>query len=442
MNQGIEYLKRLNMVGILNDHYHTQFTRNGNEYVCRSPFTEESKPSFFVKQGDDGHWLFKDFSSGFGGSIIDFVLLKEKLNSGSEAVKHLQGLLNQNAAGKIAERRAPKTTTAAKAYDIHYIYDQLKNNDVAVSRDYLLNRGIMSSLVDQLINEHILLCNRHKDISYCTFAVYDQDNQLRCFDNHMINGTGKFVLGKKHIFSRDWPQLQTSRTVYICESIIDYLSIKTLEGVSSIGIALLGNQLNGYDLSFLNKTSTLVSCFDNDGGGFSGYLDLQERYPEKEITIYELSATQKDVNDRLLSEQRSQRVESLTAHDKLAIYQAFIGSDNRRQLAKDWGIDRSYLYKIVKECEENILSNFQEKRPGRKPSHNVENKSAARKQIAQLEAEKKQLAKEKEFYHAKSEFLNLRLKWSEREVSELKGDNDDSGDAKKAQLKKKKKKKR
>jgi len=438
MKQAIEYLKRLNLAELLSRHYHMQFGHNGNVYASLSPFGEESEPSFFIKQESDGHWLFKDFSSGYGGSIIDFVLLKENLKGVSDAIKHLQRLLNPNAGSNMPGVPAREITTAGKAYDVNYIYDQIKDNNIDACGDYLLKRGILPSLVDQLIDEQIVLCNQHNNVSYCTFAVYDKAKDLRCLDNHQIDGTRKFVLGHKHLFSMDWPQLPTSSRIYICESIIDYLSIKTLDGVSSTGIALLGNQLNGYDLRFLNNAHTLVSCFDNDGGGFSGYLDLTEKYPEKQIEIYELQANQKDINDRLVSEKQSAAAQNLTAPDKLAIYQAFVRGDNRSQLASEWGIDRSYLYKIVKECEQIILSNFNDKLPGRKSANDVANKSAATSLIEQLKTENRQLARDKEYYYAKSEFSNLRLKWSEREVSELKGEKDE----KKAHIKKKRNKKR
>jgi hypothetical protein len=426
MKQAIEYLKRVNLAELLSRHYHMQFSHNGNGYASLSPFCEESQPSFFIKQQGDGHWLFKDFSSGYGGSIIDFILLKENLNSVSDAIKHLQRLLNQNKGSNMPEVAALEITMAGKAYDVNYIYDQIKDNNIAASRNYLLKRGILPSLVDQLIDEQILLCNQHNNVSYCTFAVYDQDKDLRCLDNHEIDGAKKFVLGHKHLFSLDWPQLQQGNRIYICESIIDYLSIKTLDGVSSTGIALLGNQLNGYDLRCLNHAQTLVSCFDNDGGGFSGYLDLQEKYPTKQIAIYELQPNQKDINDRLVSEKQSQAAQRLTAPDKLAIYQAFVRSDNRSQLAAEWGIDRSYLYKIVKECEQVILSNFTDKRVGRKSANDVANKSAATSLIEQLKTENRQLARDKEYYYAKSEFSQLRLKWSEREVAQLKGEKETS----------------
>jgi DNA primase len=441
MNNEWEYLKRLNLVEILAAHYQLKFDGNGGEYVCLSPFRDESNPSFFVKQSSDGHWLFKDFSSGHGGSIIDFILLKENYSNVSQAVAHLRALLTQQQPKGIVKQSATETVEPKKDYNVNDIYNKIKNNDLDICCKYLSGRGISQQIINQLIDERLLLHNRYQQVSYCSFAVYDADNVLRCIDNHMINGSTKFVLGKKHIFSLDWSDLTGSDKVHICESIIDYLSIKTLEGVSATGIALLGNQLNRYDLSCLNNTQTLVSCFDNDGGGCGGYLDLTERFADKQIVIYKLAPGQKDINDRLLSENKAQRANNLTAADKLAIYKAFIQSDNRSQLAADWGIDRSYLYKIVKECEQLLLNNFSERRPGRKSGYEIDSKAEVTDRISQLEQEKQQLAKEKEFYYAQGEFLKLRLKWSEREVSALRGENQDA-DAPKRQIKKKRNKKR
>ena len=64
----IETLKQMNLAEFLSRHYGLSFRRCGAVYQCRSPFTDEKKPSFFVRLVE-GHWLFKDFSSGAGGSV-------------------------------------------------------------------------------------------------------------------------------------------------------------------------------------------------------------------------------------------------------------------------------------------------------------------------------------------------------------------------------------
>jgi len=86
----VEEIKSLNMVEVLNRHYGMNFQITGGQHVSLSPFTSESNPSFHVRQAQDGHWLFKDFSSGHGGSLIDFVLIKEGFSEVSEALGHIR----------------------------------------------------------------------------------------------------------------------------------------------------------------------------------------------------------------------------------------------------------------------------------------------------------------------------------------------------------------
>jgi hypothetical protein len=65
----------------------------GAAFACRSPFSDGSKPSFFVRLVK-GYWQFKDFSSGAGGTIFDFVRMKEGLGSFTEALSFVQRLLS------------------------------------------------------------------------------------------------------------------------------------------------------------------------------------------------------------------------------------------------------------------------------------------------------------------------------------------------------------
>jgi hypothetical protein len=84
---GIEEIKQLNMVDFLIRHYSLDFSKGGisvsapggGQYCCLSPFKfkDERNPSFFVCEVG-GHWLFKDFYSSYGGSLIDFVFQKEQ----------------------------------------------------------------------------------------------------------------------------------------------------------------------------------------------------------------------------------------------------------------------------------------------------------------------------------------------------------------------------
>ena len=79
MSAYIETYKQVNLVEFLTEHYGLKFKKSGSGYVAGSPFGADKKPSFFVRQLGS-HWLFKDFSSGLNGSIIDLVGHLEQLS--------------------------------------------------------------------------------------------------------------------------------------------------------------------------------------------------------------------------------------------------------------------------------------------------------------------------------------------------------------------------
>lgn len=433
MGLSIEEIKSLDLAELLSVYYGMHFKRVGNEYVTTSPFNEEMEPSFFVRKLN-GHWLFKDFSSGYGGSIIDFVQIKENLNEAKDAIIHINRLINGKLFVKKARHNVPLTDNS---YDIQEVYAQIKKNDIDASRQYLQKRGISDELTQELIDKGILLHNRVHDTTYCCFAVRGPGGELQCLDNHEIGGHRKFVLGKKHIFTLEFQILKVSQKVFITEGIIDYLSIKMLEGYNLPGIALLGN-IPIFEHELLSNATTLLCALDDDKGGIGGVLEIKEKFPDKQIQLYDLEG-HKDPNELLITV-RAQKRSNLTAERKLSLYKEFLVSSNKTELANKWGIDRSYMYDIVRDCEEFLLKGFQEQRPGRKSLSKPQTLKQAWETIEELEQKSYKEAVEKEKYMARSEFLSLRLKWAEREVSELRGEKEVKDN--KRQVKKKRKRRR
>jgi DNA primase len=440
MTLSAEDSKRIDLVEFLSNHYGMKFSYSGNRYVSLSLFSEEKKPSFFVRQVD-GRWLFKDFSGGQGGSIIDFVLLKEGFSEVSEALGHIDKLLSCGGQRDIQLVQTEKVSEQRR-YDIKEIYRKIKTNDYEICKEYLCGRGIAGKVIDDLTSGGLLLHNRYQGHSWCCFAVFDREGELCCLDNHRIGSKEKFVLGHKNIFTYDWQILPEAERVFICEGIIDYLSMKTLQGRSIAGIALLGNSV-GFAASLLRNAQQIISALDSDEGGFRGLLDLQDKFPKKQVSVFNLGEC-KDPNEYLLAPPKDTEQTNLTAQDKLALYREFMGAENKSVVAQKWGINRSYMYQVVKECEENILSGFSQRRVGRKPSQAPATIEEATQTIAALEEEKKHAETEKEKYYARSEFMKLRLKWAEIEAAELRGKKTgsikQSGSGK--QIKKKKNKRR
>ena len=423
---GIEEVKGLNMVDFLSCHYGLDFSvsgvdvqgHSGRGYCCLSPFTQERNASFFVRQVD-GHWLFKDFSSGHGGSLIDFILLKEGLVEVSEALSYIGQLLcggNGGAGGSAPppSPTSPSSSSIKRGCDVESLYAKLRRNDVRHCRDYLSSRGICEGVINHLYERGVLVHNKYEGNSYCCFAVFDHCGRLRCLDNHQIGGDGKFVLGGKHPFSLDWKPLPLSQRVFVSESIIDYLSIKTLEGFSFRGLALLGNVIN-FNSDLFSSAREIVSALDGDDGGFRAFLDLEESFSDRVLQVYDFGDS-KDANEYLQKQKIRKDLKQLSAQDKLSLYRDYQRSDNKSTVAVKWGINRSYMYEIVNECEELIVSGFSQRRRGRKCAGEPATMAEARERVAILEQENRRLDEERERYYVRNEFMKVRLKWAEAEV--------------------------
>ena len=303
-SSGIEAVKRINMVDFLSRYYGLNFSKKdvaghkGGQYCCLSPFKEERNPSFFVREVE-GHWLFKDFSSGHGGSLIDFVLLKKGFGQVSEALSYIEHQLSDELEEGKMEVSLPLPSSSplssCKTYDVEGLYNRFRGNDVKRCREYLLSRGISEETVEELCRRELLVHNDYQEHSYCCFAVFNAAGKLCCLDNHQIEGEGKFVLGQKHPFSLDWKELPISDRVFVTESVIDYLSIKTIEGFEFRGVALLGNVVN-FSSEIFGSAREIVSALDGDRGGFRAFLDLEEKYNDRMLRVYDFGVS-KDANE-------------------------------------------------------------------------------------------------------------------------------------------------
>lgn len=445
MDRSVEALKQVNLVDFLSRHYGLEFRRQGAAFACRSPFTEDRRPSFFVRLVQ-GYWLFKDFSSGAGGTIFDFVRMKEKLGSFRQVLSFVRRLVmgsSASGAREVAAEAGDAVPAAAAAdreaprrYDVDGLYERLRREDPGVCRQYLLSRGIDAGLVEELIGDGTVVHNRHRGRSFCTFAVRDEEGRLRCLDNHAIGGKGKFVLGGKFPFSREWKDVRGAKVVFLAEGIIDYLSVKTLRPNAPPGLALLGNRIT-FEPSLLAGAEALLCALDRDRGGTSAYLDLQDLYPDKELPLYDMEG-HKDPNELLMAV-RSGKGRNLSPESKVRIYREFQQSGNKAELAARWGLDRSYVYEVVRDCEETLRASFSERKVGRRPKGMPATLDEAHERIRELERQYEREATKREELYCMKELMAIRLKYAEIEAAAARGENVDEalGVEKKPQVKKK-----
>ena len=186
------------------------------------------------------------------------------------------------------------------------------------------------------------------------------------------------------------------------------------------GLALLGNQLC-FEEALLERAETLVSAMDDDRGGDSAVLDLKERYPEKEVRMYDLEG-HKDPNELLVAV-RSGKGRTLSPERKLQLYREFQGAANKAELARRWGIDRSHLYEIVRECEQMLGGGLlaAQARPAAEGEADHAGGSARSGSRSWKRSTSGRRPSRKSSY-CRSEFLAIRLKWAEIEAAELRGE--------------------
>lgn len=119
-----------------------KLTKKGKEWVGLSPFTNEKTPSFYV---NDQKRIFKCFSSGTGGDVINFIMETERL-SFFEAVEKLAeeaGMQLPKASPQAAEEYDHrKRLVAACEAAASWFEDRLRSSEGAAARTYLDGRGL------------------------------------------------------------------------------------------------------------------------------------------------------------------------------------------------------------------------------------------------------------------------------------------------------------
>jgi DNA primase len=122
-----------------------KLTKKGKEWVGLSPFTAEKTPSFYV---NDQKRIFKCFSSGMGGDVINFVMETERL-SFMEAVEKLAeeaGMsLPKASPAAVEEYDHRKRLQAACEAAAEFFEERLRSDEGAGARKYLEGRGLAAS---------------------------------------------------------------------------------------------------------------------------------------------------------------------------------------------------------------------------------------------------------------------------------------------------------
>lgn len=142
-------LHTADILEVVGDFVHLK--KSGSSYRGLSPFTNEKTPSFYVVPTKG---LFKDFSSGKGGGVVQFLMEHEKM-SFPEAVKWLAHKYNieieeeQPSEEAIKERSERESLQAVNTWAAEWFEEQLWKGEEgrAVGYGYFRERGFRDDII-------------------------------------------------------------------------------------------------------------------------------------------------------------------------------------------------------------------------------------------------------------------------------------------------------
>jgi DNA primase len=128
-----------------------QLKKSGSSYRGRSPFSNEKTPSFFVVPSKN---IYKDFSSGKGGNVVDFLMQHEKL-SYPEALRWLASKYkieieeDQATEQEALEKSEREQLSIVTEFAAKYFQEQLLENEEgrAIGLSYFQERGFREDII-------------------------------------------------------------------------------------------------------------------------------------------------------------------------------------------------------------------------------------------------------------------------------------------------------
>ena len=313
--------------------------------------------------------------------------------------------------------------------DWEWLYEKLRANDATACLAYLTGRGLDQELAEQLIKEGTVVLNPLDGSRYCCFAVRDANGKLQSLFNRLIDGPAKrkkFLLGRQHAFCLNWEKTAKAKQAHLCESIIDALSILTLEPTAVVLAAPGAN----FDISRLElpARTQVIEAFDDDDAGRSAAARLIELRPDDTVQRFDLHGCH-DVNEWLMKNSGGNAPNhALTPDDRIAI-----SFDPRpsRDIAEQYGVHHSYVCKIRRETTDMVQEYWQNKSVGRNPAPPIH------EDVQPIKDKLIEQTKRGDLLSMRNDWLNLKLKFHDERDKEV-----EQRSVKKKRKKKARKKKR
>ena len=273
-------------------------SKDGNSYVGFSPFKNENTPSFKVNQNKK---IFKDFSSGIGGDVIQFYSLMKKI-SRVDAMRELARMYNINISNSY-NRDLYSLEHKILNDAVKFFSDKFKVSKVA--QEYMINRGYNIKDLNEYsigyapdswneLYEELKLKYDVKAIQSLGLISNDNLNSDRYYDNFrnriifpIFNTKNQIIaLGGRYIGTGDSPKYINSMESKI------FNKSNELYGIFDGGVSLKQDKYAILTEGYLDVLSSHLNGFKNTvaslGTAFTdGQAKLIKKYVNSILILYD-----------------------------------------------------------------------------------------------------------------------------------------------------------
>lgn len=295
----------------------TAVKKGGNEYWYSSPFRKEKEASFHTSYLG-GKWIWKDFGD-IGGTVIDFVMRHERLNSVKEALNYLEGIypaISLKSGSRVKndpvqskkqatlfsfQQQSPPQAGISENRELEFLEAHQIQNPVIFS--YLGKRAIPKQLSEIYLRE-IFYRNVKTGKQFFAFGM---KNQSGGYEVRAATDDYKF---KSALIKRDIThfkgQQESSDTVNVFEGMLDFLSLLAMFNVS----ALSGDSIVMHSLSSFQPCVTAIESMgykkanlflDNNRAGKEHTEKFKTHFGELAVSQSHLFQPYEDINDALVA---------------------------------------------------------------------------------------------------------------------------------------------
>ena len=297
--------------------------KNGANYVCLSPFTNEKSPSFTVSPSKN---IFKCFSSGKGGDCITFLMEYKKLTY-IDAIKLLaekytielledNGALKQTYVRPVWKNNTMLSDKLIKWFELERKISQTTLNDFQISEG-IEWMPVKNNPTGRNINT--LQFNYFIDNSLINTKFRDADKNFK-----LISGAELVMYNLNSV--------KNETICYITEGEIDALTLHEcgFKNVISVpnGATKGKNNLTYFDnsIKYLEHITEFILCLDNDENGNKLKDEIARRlgFENCKYTIFKNS---KDANDCLTNYGKQAVIDSIKESKEFPIIGVFNSHD-------------------------------------------------------------------------------------------------------------------